>query len=151
MGTGKDRKNALEIFRMVVEMCEQAYFGHVYTIKDYELTPELEGRFNLILVGNSKSNSAWSRLADALPVELNRDSVRMGRKSWTGDALGLEAIVPNPLYPQKAIVLVGVESPMAVRLPQVNIALDGWYSYCVWSCSGEGVKVLSFGDWHEKL
>jgi hypothetical protein len=61
---------------------------------------------NLILVGNPKQNHLLARMADKLPVTFLEDGVKIGGKEYRGGDIGLTMVYPNPLNPNRYVLLV---------------------------------------------
>jgi poly(3-hydroxybutyrate) depolymerase len=49
---------------------------------------------NVVLIGNSATNSAWKTLLGDCPVQVGKNSVSAGSKKWTGDDLGAYFVWP---------------------------------------------------------
>lgn len=60
---------------------------------------------NLVLWGDPESNSLLARLLPFLPVKWDRDSVRVGEKNLASKGHMPALIFPNPLNPEKYVVL----------------------------------------------
>ncbi|QDV43180.1 alpha/beta hydrolase fold protein [Stieleria neptunia] len=79
--------------------------GDVQRVVDRELTKEQIQNHNLVLFGDPQSNSVIARLADALPVAWNGDTIRLGSKSYSRKAHAVAMVYPNPLNSDRYIVL----------------------------------------------
>ncbi|MBX2921100.1 MAG: prolyl oligopeptidase family serine peptidase [Chitinophagaceae bacterium] len=64
----------------------------IITDKEYA-TGKYAGR-GVILYGNAQTNAAWPLLLSDAPVQVQRDSVKVGSKTWTGDDLAAYFIWP---------------------------------------------------------
>jgi hypothetical protein len=60
---------------------------------------------NLILFGDPASNRILAQIADKLPIRWTQDAVIVGRKSFSAADHVLVMIYPNPVNPQRYIVL----------------------------------------------
>jgi dienelactone hydrolase len=49
---------------------------------------------NVVLYGNSVSNAAWNTLLNDCPVQIDRNSIKAGNKSWKGDDLAANFVWP---------------------------------------------------------
>ena len=88
-----------------VRRWRQVFRGDLPVRKISELTPDdLEHR-NLILFGDPECNSKLAELLPQTPLGWKRDEIRLGSKSWRGDALVPLLIYPNPKRPNRYIVL----------------------------------------------
>ncbi len=60
---------------------------------------------NLILWGDPKSNAVLARIADKLPIQWSEKGVTVGDKTYPAGSSVPVLIYPNPLNPQKYVVL----------------------------------------------
>ena len=70
-----------------------------------ELKPEDIENFNLILWGDSQSNPTLAKIADKLPIQWSRENVVVGARKFDAASHAPVLIYPNPLNPQRYIVL----------------------------------------------
>ena len=107
-GTCEDK----ETDRWVRYECDHArlhwrkhFRGDVVQAKDLELTDEQIAANNLVLFGDPDSNSVLARLASKLPVKWTADSIEVGEQVFPRDNRAIAMIYPNPLNPNRYIVL----------------------------------------------
>ena len=74
-------------------------------IDDIELSEEDIRENNLILWGDSASNSAIAKVIDQLPLKWTRDMLVLGQTEAKPDAPVPVLIFPNPLNPNRYVVL----------------------------------------------
>jgi hypothetical protein len=79
--------------------------GDAQVRKDAELTDADIAASNLILWGDPGSNKILARLADKLPVKWTAESVIVGSQRFPAATHAPILIFPNPLNPQKYVVL----------------------------------------------
>ena len=72
---------------------------------DGEITSEDIAHSNLVLWGDSQANSIVAKIADKLPIRWNKDAVAVGDQMFDAAHHVPIAICPNPLNPEKYIVL----------------------------------------------
>ena len=72
---------------------------------DKEVTDQDIANSNLVLWGDSQANSVLARIADKLPTRWSAQGVVVGDRSFDSDHHALIAIYPNPLNPEKYVVL----------------------------------------------
>lgn len=60
---------------------------------------------NLVLWGDPSSNAVLKRIADKLPIAWTSDAIRVGERAFPSDHHALIAIYPNPLNPDRYVVL----------------------------------------------
>ncbi len=70
-----------------------------------ELKPEDIENFNLILWGDPQSNPTLAKIADKLPIQWSREQVVVGARKFDAASHAPVLIYPNPLNPQRYIVL----------------------------------------------
>jgi len=71
-------------------------------------------RHNLILVGTPESNAVLERIAHALPVRIERGRVHVAGRTHTG-RIGLRMVYPNPLAPERYVVIAFGRLPQRVK------------------------------------
>jgi len=79
--------------------------GDVRTADDRELTDDLIRNHHLVLFGDPSSNAFLARVKDKLPIAWDQDSIRVGGKTYSSKTHVLAMIYPNPLNPDRYIVL----------------------------------------------
>ena len=79
--------------------------GRVPTVKDSDVTDELIADKNLILFGDPGSNAVIARVLEKLPVEWTEDTIEVGGKKYDPAQHGLSLIYPNPLNPDRYVVI----------------------------------------------
>src|SRR5262249_22137056 len=72
---------------------------------DKDITPADIASSNLILWGDPSSNAVLAKVADKLPVRWNEKEVVAGTQSFSADRHLPILIHPNPLNPQRYVVL----------------------------------------------
>ncbi len=72
---------------------------------DAEVTPaDIAGR-NLVLFGDPGSNSLLARVAGKLPIRWTKEAIVVGNRSYSAEDHLLAMIYPNPLHPQRYVVV----------------------------------------------
>ncbi|MBI2804299.1 MAG: PQQ-binding-like beta-propeller repeat protein [Planctomycetes bacterium] len=61
---------------------------------------------NLVLFGTPQTNQVVKKIADKLPVKFLKDGVQFAGKSYTGADVGLVMVYPNPLNPERYVLLL---------------------------------------------
>ena len=72
---------------------------------DSEITDADMANHNLLLWGDPASNQIIARIADRLPIQWNKDHIVVAGKEYASKDNALAMIFPNPLNPEKYIVL----------------------------------------------
>jgi predicted esterase len=101
---------------------------------------------NLILFGDPQSNKLLARLAGKLPIQWNAQSVKIGGKTYSAATHAPVFIFPNPLNPQRYIVVnsgftfasagSGSNAQQTPKLPD----------YAVFEVAGNSVVLADFFD-----
>jgi hypothetical protein len=73
--------------------------------RDSEVSDEDIANSNLILFGDPGGNALIARVLDQLPLEWTRESVAIGGRSYPGGDFLPVLIYPNPLNPERYVVL----------------------------------------------
>jgi hypothetical protein len=98
------RWSEAEQLRAVREWRRQ-FRGEPRVRRDSEVTPDEIAAHNLVLWGDPGSNSLIARIADRLPIRWTREAIAVGRDRYPTDSHALVAIYPNPLNPERYVVL----------------------------------------------
>jgi hypothetical protein len=76
---------------------------------DVEVSDQDIAEKNLILVGTSSQNRLLARIVDKLPIAFLNDGVRIGAMDFRGPDVGLVMVYPNPLNPERYVLLLPEE------------------------------------------
>jgi len=87
--------------------------GFVKVLPDTEITNQIIKNYNLILFGNPKTNEIIKRINNQLPIYISGEDVYLGKEKLQGKDLCLLEIYPNPLNPEKFILLYAPASGRA--------------------------------------
>lgn len=79
--------------------------GDVRQRKASEVTPDDIKNFNLILWGDAAANSITARVLPLLPVKWRAEGIDVGARKFSGQTLVAVCIHPNPLNPERYVVL----------------------------------------------
>jgi dienelactone hydrolase len=79
--------------------------GDSRSVTDRELTAEQIADHNLVLFGDPESNSVIARIAKQLPVAWSENRISLGSQSFPRNGLAVAMIYPNPLNPDRYVVL----------------------------------------------
>ena len=79
--------------------------GRLVLVKDRDLTQEQIASKNLILFGDPGSNSVLAKVLDKLPIKWTKEAINVSGRTFDPDSHGLAMIYPNPLNPQKYVVI----------------------------------------------
>jgi hypothetical protein len=73
---------------------------------DKEVSADDIAHKNLVLFGTPQTNELVKKIADRLPAKFVKDGIEIGGKSYTGVDVGLVMAYPNPLNPQRYVLLL---------------------------------------------
>jgi pimeloyl-ACP methyl ester carboxylesterase len=88
-----------------VEHWRKQFRGDAPVKDDTAVTEDDIRNSNLILWGDPSSNAILAKVADKLPVKWTRDGVKLGEQAYDAGTHVPVLIYPNPLNPQKYVVL----------------------------------------------
>jgi len=79
--------------------------GDAVVKQDNKVTDQDIANSNLVLWGDAQSNSILARVADKLPIKWTASELKVGEKTFDAAHHAPIAIYPNPLNPEKYVVL----------------------------------------------
>jgi len=88
-----------------IEHWRRHFRGDARVVDDTAVTDELVASANLILWGDPESNAVLRRVAADLPIGWNAEAIRVGDRSFPAERHALILIHPNPLNPNRYVVL----------------------------------------------
>jgi hypothetical protein len=80
---------------------------------DSSITEEDMARYSLIVVGGAEANLVTRKLSDRLPLNIQGSKVTIGNKTYDAPDAAVGMIYPNPLNPQRYVVIRAATSPTA--------------------------------------
>ncbi len=84
-------------------------------VADTELTEEMMENAHVVLYGSPGDNAVLERVAGALPIRLEEGAVVVGDERFTGNDVGVRFIYPNPLAPERYLIVQAGVTPRAVK------------------------------------
>lgn len=87
------------------EHWRRQFRGRARLVKDTELTAEDIAGKNLVLWGDPGSNRVLAQIADKLPIRWSTAGISAGDRQFAGANQGLILCAPNPLNPERYVVL----------------------------------------------
>jgi hypothetical protein len=88
-----------------VEHWRRHFRGQARVKDDTAITDEDIATANLILWGDTASNALLKRVADRLPIRWDAQQITVGSQQYPADQHALIAVYPNPLNPDRYVVL----------------------------------------------
>jgi len=83
----------------------QQFRGDARVMQDSKITDKEIASSNLILWGDPQSNQLIKKIVDKLPIQWNQEAIVVGEKQYPADHHAPILIFPNPLNPEKYVVL----------------------------------------------
>lgn len=99
-----DKWSSAELERAIHEWRRQ-FRGAAPVKSDKDITDDDIARCNLVLWGDRASNRLLAKIADKLPIAWNEETIKVGEESFAADKHALIMIYPNPLNPERYVVL----------------------------------------------
>jgi len=99
-----EKWSAAELER-AIEHWRRHFRGIAQVKDDTAITPEDIASANLILWGDPSSNAVLKQIADKLPIGWTAEQITVGDQKFAGDKHALVAVYPNPLNPNRYVVL----------------------------------------------
>ncbi len=88
-----------------IEHWRRQFRGTAIVKLDSEVTDDDIAGANLVLWGDPASNRLLAKIADKLPVTWKKGEITVGKKHFPAEHHGLVMIYPNPLNPDRYVVL----------------------------------------------
>jgi hypothetical protein len=90
--------------------------GSIERVADTAFDASKDPDRSVILYGNAQTNAAWSSLLADSPVVVRRGTLRVGRRTVTGNNLACLFLRPRPGSKQAEVGVVGGTGPVGMRL-----------------------------------
>jgi hypothetical protein len=149
LGTPVQRASVHALTESIRSEWREAFFVECPVKPDSEVAAADIRDSSLIVVGDTQTNSLIKRMGDRLPVKVAPNLVSLAGKRYEGDHLGYWSISPNPLNPEKYVVVIGMNQWADPGTWQVHPSRDGICDYFVFDLQG-GEPVIRdagyFGD-----
>ena len=88
-----------------VDHWRRQFRGEARVKDDKDVTDADIAAHNLVLWGDPSSNAVLAKIADKLPIQWDKDGVRLGDKTYDAGHHVPVLIYPNPLNPKRYVVL----------------------------------------------
>ena len=126
--------------------------GSVEIFSDREFDPARFPDRGIILYGNASTNSAWSKLLKSCPIQVFRDRVAIGSKTFSGNDLGAYFIWPRADSRIASVAVItgtGLAGLRATEANQYFAAGSGFPDYMIFSASmltsgAQGIMAAGF-------
>lgn len=112
--------------------------------KDNKINKDDILKYNLLLIGSKETNQFFQKVAPMLPVKISDDQIKIGSHIYKGKNLSFVMIYPNPLNPQKYILVCSSNCEKFDTSLVKDIYFDGWFDFTI---SSNGV-IIDKGDFN---
>jgi len=83
---------------------------------------------NLVLIGGPEQNSLTRRVLDSrLIIALEGEAIRISGRQYAGPNAGATVCCPNPLNPQRYVVIIAGTTPRAYA--DINVRFGNWFDW----------------------
>ncbi len=133
--------------------------GAVELIPDKEFSLEKYKDRGVIIFGNKTTNTAWKTVLNDCPIQVERNKITVGGKSWQGDDLGAYFVWPirnSNIASVGVITGTGIKGMQAANANQYFAGASGFPDFMIFSLQmaqsgSSGLKMAGFFDNDWKL
>jgi len=123
-GTGGSPQERADLEKATRKLANRG-LGAEFPVKaDTEVTANDIQDCHLVLTGTPASNSLLARMSDQLPLRWNGETMQLGALSVQGPEAAACVISPDPLNPQRYVVVLSSQSPKAYRVWEARAGAD---------------------------
>jgi predicted peptidase len=128
--------------------------GAVDIISDKQYSKSKYAGRNVVLFGNSSSNSAWKVLLNDCPVQVSREKVSVGTKDFKGDDLGAYFVWPIKGTTANSVSVIsgsGIKGLKAVNANQYYAGGSGFPDIMIYRLNmlTDGVSAVEYSGFYE--
>lgn len=146
-------------YNKVIYDAETWYYrgnGAIDIISDKEFNADKFAGRNIIIYGNASTNAAWATLLANCPIQVQRNSITAGGKTWTGDDLATYFVWPqvDALMSVGVVTGTGVKGMKAANANQYFAGASGFPDFMIFNLSMlkngvDGIKMAGYytNDW----
>lgn len=99
--------------------------GSIEVIADTEYAPSKYKDRNVVLYGNKDNNKAWNILLKDSPIQVSKEKIVVGNKTYAGDDLGIYFVYPNPNSEIASIGVVAGTGEKGMKATSPNNYISG--------------------------
>jgi hypothetical protein len=126
----------------------------VEIVADKNFSPEKFKDRGVVLYGNSSTNAAWNKLLKGCPINITKDRVVVGKKTYEGRDLAAYFTWPRHDSETAVVAVIGgtgVQGMSATDANQYFAAGSGFADYMVFSnemlkAGAKGIRAAGFYD-----
>jgi dienelactone hydrolase len=82
---------------------------------------------NLVLFGTAETNAFIRKVIGKLPLSIIGETIRLGDTTYTGPNAGAMLCYPNPLNPERYVVLISGATPRSYA--DINVRFGNWFDW----------------------
>lgn len=154
--TGSAAENAWSLGKAIFD-AETWYYrgnGAVDIVADKVYTPEKYKDRGVILYGNQSTNSAWNLLLHDCPIQIARDKITAGHKTWKGDTLGAYIVWPLKNSANASVAVVGgtgLKGMQAASANQYFAGASGFPDFMIFGLDmlRQGARALTMAGFYD--
>ncbi|WP_204743321.1 carboxylesterase family protein [Pseudocnuella soli] len=158
-GTKKENEWAYNKARYDAETWYYRGNGAVDIVADKDFALARYKDRGVILFGNKTTNRAWNQLLHDSPIQMERNSIKAGGKTWQGDDLGAYFVWPIKASNIASVAVIGgtgVKGMNAANANQYFAGASGFPDFMIFSLDmvqqgAAGLKSAGFFDHNWKL
>jgi hypothetical protein len=132
-GSAQDQANSRTASDRVADAWRTAYGEPLRRKMDVQISSSDMEQFNLVLVGTRESNGILQKIWNYLPLTINSDRVTVGGQEVEGNDLSVVLVYPNPLNPQRYVVVITSNGESPIDMSDFNLAKSGKFDVGIWS------------------
>ena len=133
-----------------IKSWQQRYFATPRSKTDVEINDIDVHDYNLVLFGTANSNRLLERIQGKLPIRYSEAGLSIGDRSWQGHGFSVQAVFPNPLQPERYVVLAGDPHCSKCRADALQFTLHSWYDAVVWQRQDDGNAQLADAGYFDR-
>ena len=159
--TGNKQENewSLQKARFDAETWYYRGNGAVDIITDKEFSLDKYRDRGVIIYGNKNTNAAWNLLLTGCPIQVEKNKIVAGNKTWSGDDLAAYFAWPIKNSPVASVGVVsgtGLKGMKAANANQYFAGASGFPDFMIYRLDmlikgAEGVKLAGFYNYEWKL
>jgi hypothetical protein len=92
-----------------------------------EVTDQDIADSNLILFGRPEDNALTAKVIGKLPASFDGEKIKLGDKTYSGPNAGAILCYPNPLNPERYVVLIAGTTPLSYI--DINVRFGNWFDW----------------------
>lgn len=141
--------DSLKISPAIADNWQSNYFGSCMQRKPQEVSSSDPMNYNLVVCLHPGEHPLDS-IIQRLPVQITQEFISIDNDTIWGKNLSFELIYPNPVNPEKYIVLLGVNSKRYDPSIFHDLPLKGWYDFAIYRSNHTKPMRCGYfdGSWH---